>query len=744
MKHFSVEDDFGNCNVPPEFRNPIPSLPEAVGSHRTESHESDKPVLPHHFIGQLRSLLCPNGAKSFSEWKWAQVAEDNFKGGSWFVMSPELVDEADPDCVFRTRASKVWERERYSCGDSLCEMWSPARAVAIYLKLQLPLRTYQVRMLDSGEADTHRYVHGKWNRNTGPLVKGTEKNPYSCGIFRQLNDEVLQVSMTGLFISTNKTADKGKDEFGRGYCIPWEHPEVLYWLEKLRNWQEKYNLIPAPVYWTDLELKHIGALQPESVLKAMGSSCFLFRDAASHGDDRFKPITTTGLEVLWSKLLRQLEHECAESKLLDAAGRPLIFTKSHRITCYPLHSLRVSLITAYALEGGVPMPILSKCIAGHARLIMTLYYTKAGITYCTDIMNEATKRLLITEQENFGRWLTDKTYEQLEANGVFYDPAAIRAVMQATQNGASLIRDDKGYCPKGNWGCDSGGIYVNEDSGSVTYGEVPGYPEKNCPRCRWFFTGLAFIDGLHNHWNHIQLQMADVGERIVSLEREIMHLENEEYACQESDYPFAEQGRLQNVRKILQAQYETNNKYAEDSNATVRLIARCQALAKNHPKGHEGIQLISVGDLQQVTVAIRECDKLQQILADVAGSTVYPEHDVSKSALEAGKAFDMMLSNNGKKPVFFRLDKDELLLATQEMTKLLGTQSGSIKDAVPFIEGSRRLAELGLDIDIERLAREMAAGPVVRVPPTQDREIATSTQHQLPSPNKSMRRRGLR
>ncbi|WP_209077014.1 VPA1269 family protein [Pseudomonas aeruginosa] len=32
----------------------------------------------------------------------------------------------------------------------------------------------------------------------------------------------------------------------RGYTIPWQHEELLYGLEKLRNWQEKYNPITAP------------------------------------------------------------------------------------------------------------------------------------------------------------------------------------------------------------------------------------------------------------------------------------------------------------------------------------------------------------------------------------------------------------------------------------------------------------------------------------------------------------------
>lgn len=735
--YYSVEDDHGFRTVPAEFKNPIPAVPGAVDGHAGERQDSNKNVLPYHFIGQLRSLLCPAKAKSFADWQWAQTTDGN-TGGSWFVVPLALIDESDPDCVWRLRKTSAEERKKYGYGDTVYELWSPVVAVALYVKLQLPLRNYQVRMLDSGEADTARYVRGTWVKNTGPLAKGTNKNPFHRGVFRQMTDDIKHVSMTGLYINTNKSADRGKEVWSKGYTIPWEHPEVLRWLEKLRDWQSKYNPIAAPMPWTDLTLKHLGDATAESSLKEMSSTCFLFRDATGQGEDRFKPIAARSvLEGLWFKLLQALENQCVTNKVLDLAGNPLVFVKpdTQITTYYPLHSLRVSLITAYALEGGVPMAILSKCIAGHARLIMTLYYTKAGITYCTETMDAATKRLMVNEQENYGRWLKDKSYEQLEASAAFNDPAAIRAVMLAMQNGASLVKDDKGFCPKGGWGCDSGGVYVNDDTGRVTYGEVPGYPQKNCPRCRWFFTGPAFIDGLNNHWNHIQLQMGDVGERVVKFEGQIISLEDQQFECQENDLPFLEQEQLATLRKIYQAEVEKNNRHAEDSSATYRLIARCAILAEGSLES-DGIQLVAVGASQDVHIAIDECSKLQQVLNAVAGSTVYPEHDVSKAVLQAGKAYDMMLARNGKQPVFFQLSDEELPAVVAHMTRLLATEAGSIKDALPFVEGARRLAELGLDLDLDALAREMAAGEVLQLGSASRQVKSANGQRRLSSPAK--------
>jgi len=42
---------------------------------------------------------------------------------------------------------------------------------------------------------------------------------------------------------------------------------------------------------------------------------------------------------------------------------------------------------------------------------------------------------------------------------------------------------------------------LNDNTGQITYGTVPGYPEKNCPRCRWVSLPVRlFWPGLQSHW----------------------------------------------------------------------------------------------------------------------------------------------------------------------------------------------------------------------------------------------------
>src|SRR5690606_3434247 len=152
----------------------------------------------------------------FRDWSWAH---DNTTF-TWFEVEPEVIDRSDPDCVWRT---KIVLRKGKKV--IIYKMWSPVTAMVLFVKLHLPLRTYQVRFLDSGEADTWRYEGGRWVANTHLFAYGSTKRPFAKGVFRRTYDTMMETYATALFVSTNKTADQNKNEVDRGYTIPWQHEE---------------------------------------------------------------------------------------------------------------------------------------------------------------------------------------------------------------------------------------------------------------------------------------------------------------------------------------------------------------------------------------------------------------------------------------------------------------------------------------------------------------------------------------
>jgi hypothetical protein len=231
--HFSGPDDHGRPAMLPNYHNPVPwkSMNGLV-----RAYESVHSPLPYHFIRELSDILA--SGEHFRDWQWAQdtIAGRNPErgtAGDWFKVTDEDLVRDDPDCVWRRR--RLRRRE-------VLEMWCPARSVALLVKLTLPLRTYQVRMLDSGEADTWLYTSNGWTRNRGALASGDERRPVQRGVFRRIEDRESGSILNGIYINTNKTADIHSEDSQLGYVIPWQHDRLLYWLEKLRNWQKKVQL----------------------------------------------------------------------------------------------------------------------------------------------------------------------------------------------------------------------------------------------------------------------------------------------------------------------------------------------------------------------------------------------------------------------------------------------------------------------------------------------------------------------
>ncbi|MGU5642642.1 gamma-mobile-trio integrase GmtZ [Aeromonas caviae] len=466
-KVFSEEDD--NGNLVPLVRNPLSKI-----KRQYSATETVRNPLPYRYIQDLRQILCPLPDKTeltvleknlkdnetllpayhyrhFKHWTWAQRQSGQGERGSngdWFEVEPELIDKSDPDCMWRTK-----EVTRKGNKITIHQIWSPVKAMVTFMKLHLPLRTYQVRMLDSGEADTWRYKQGQWVLNTKhDFALGSDKRPYGKGIFRRIHDTMTGMYSTGLYINTNKTADQNKDELERGYIIPWQNEEVLYWLEKLRNWQEKYNPITKPTDCTTLLNKHTNQKKSDKQLESMGEIAFLFRDASAKGEDKFKPIRYTALDGFWYQLLLKLENQLAEQGNTLDNGERLKLVADYLegaiegvATLFPLHSLRVSLITAYTMDTQLPLPVISKLLAGHTRLLMTIYYNKITPSVMAEKMSEAHGELDAKSKQSVRNFLKDASMEQIHCKMVYHSDDSIQAAL-ANRNPIGWEERSCGLC----------------------------------------------------------------------------------------------------------------------------------------------------------------------------------------------------------------------------------------------------------------------------------------------------------
>lgn len=675
------------------FHNPVQRLSKSGLQINTQS---DKASLSIRYIRELRGMLAKG--LNFRDWTWAQAATDvGAIGGDWFVVDPKIIDPDDPDCVHRHRAVSEYEMESKGLPPEVCELWSPVRAVGLYIHLELPLRNMQIRMLDSGEADTYRYIHapggGGFVRNHGPLATGGEKRPYQRGVFHRSANE----QEAGLYINTNKTADIDKDENDKGYVIPWAHDEALYWLEKLRNWQERYNPLSAPTPWTALVQKHFGRTPPHAeVLAQRGSACFLFRDPTDlHGD---KPITRADFDALWYKLLIELELRCAKSTSPEDKlnSKPIRFVApGSKTTYFSLHALRVSLISYFILDLKLPVAVVSKMIAGHATIIMTLYYTKFGKAYMREVMAEAEKNELEAEQANHRRFLMDATFEEISQRFAYVSEDAVRAALK-NRSSAAFVFDDKGICPNGATLCDVGGERLRPDSETSDYAPVPGVPqERNCVCCRFFLSGPAYLDGLMAHGNAVTEKFWRGSKRYNGFMEKVKQLEDSQRSCERNDVPFLKVRELEALSKHAETEALTVTKLRNDMAATYHLLARSIEIA-NNPQ-NEGVQLVANGSMTDLKLGfIETTSEFHQLEVVCENAVIHPNPDADFATIRRSQMIDAMLRFNGMDPVLMHLTPEHQLLAGNAVMKLIQARTGSIKDSLPFAECRAKLKSIGL------------------------------------------------
>jgi hypothetical protein len=693
---FSEAQDHGRPVISPAFHNPVRRMSKSGLPKRDESVYSP---LPYGYIAELRQMLA--AGPHFRDWQWAQRAlgtdigqgQRGRSGPDWFEATEDQIDRNDPDCVWRVR--KVSRNHR---SGQVLEMWSPVRWVALLTKLILPLRTFQVRMLDSGEADTWRYAAGNWTLNLGRLAQGSERRPLQQGVFRR--SDLLadgEAVSTVLYINTNKTADIATSGPEKGYVLPWPfggpvHQGVFYWLEKLRNWQEKYNPVSRRTAWTELDGRHIKA-KSDVQLAGYPDTCFLFRMPEVDEGERHLPLKEMTLLRNWFTLLEAFELRLADRGETHRNAEPIRFLPPAEeqnngvTTLFPLHSLRVSLITALALEGQVPFPLLQKLV-GHSRLLMTLYYTKPGATHIRDALLGAAERLEASKELSIQNFLLDTEHDELLQQAICNSvPSLAAAIPQhpAARNPAGWMSMHHGLCLVGGnaseiegngsvGGCYNGGPITAKGSSSDSprYGPVPG-GSRNCVRCRWFVTEPHHLPALAAHFNTLAYHFDEARNACLTRENELQDLKKQKADAEDAGQPFARMKAYRLAERVWESAMKRFSDLAEDLVACWRLIERCKA-ALEAPQG-DTMLLVAAGTVSDVHVAFEETEsELLQISGVCENAEVYLDLEPGKAVFRRSQLLDAVLYRDDLPPVFMLLSESEQLLAGNAFMRRLAQQ----------------------------------------------------------------------
>jgi hypothetical protein len=522
----------------------------------------------------------------------------------------------------------------------------------------------------------------------------------------------------GLFINTNKTADINKAENDKGYVIPWAHPTVLYWLVKLRDWQAKYNPVSAPVAWTELTSQHFGRTPPHpGVLAQRGTACFLFRDPCANSPDL--PVLSSAVELLWCRLLQRLQAVCAAGGETYDNGEPMVFVEPSKNSgpgtpAFPLHALRVSLISYLILDMGLDPVIVSKLIAGHSTIIMTLYYTKIGNLQMREVMERAEREFFEADQKNHRRFLQEGNFDQVSIAFAALSDDAFNAGAGAP--GPSMVFDDKGICPVGGMRCDDGGAKLIDRKGETVFGPVPGWPRtRNCTSCRFFLTGPAYLPGLMAHANATLERTHTSSGNFSDLEDRLRELQAEQQSCEEEGRPFLKGMDVEKLEQRHREAEEDASLLINDLNATWVLIQRSLTLL-NERRQQEGISLVAAGTMEDIAIGfIETASEFHQLEVVCQNAEIHVNPEIRPAVYRRSQMIDLMLRFNRIPPILGHFDEKTQLQIGNAVMNLIKARTGSIQGSVPFAECQKKLSELGIRArEIEEEMAHVVGGPKVQ------------------------------
>jgi hypothetical protein len=656
-------------------------------------NETNKLALPYQFVKSAREWILPHDSMAKNT-SFSDLAHLHRFSADWVIIDDlSLINKNDPDCVTKTEGGKTY-------------LWLPIYWVYTYALMQLPARGRQIVYCDSGEADSEiaEIKNGKlvWRRNKNKLAGSTLRQ----GMISKTKDNDF-----GVYYTSNKTHFNGQ-----GYAIPFMPQELAYWLIKLRKWQENYNPIERPTQWLECDRTNLNEIQR----KQKGINCFLFRDYREKEPGTFGGRLALRLaaalffsskdQLASATYAGQTFNECHQKLELQQS-----ITLSHFKSEYTPHSMRVSLINAYAYEFGMPIEIIMKLV-GHSSIVMAIYYLKSDKTGINirDRMQLGEKQALNKGAETLRSFVEQQRIEeckqQLFANNSDF--------LQSLNNGrpaSSYLFKDFGICPVGGAFCGEGGAPVVMKT-NIYLPVTAGYlGEQNCVKCRFFITGPAFMMGLAALFNEVSLAVNTQSHRYIALENQlnetITKIEVISHQVYLRDFKITDQKmletekqQLQSHRRKLNSEIETRAKkmdlYMSDMNAINKHLHGCKKIInQQHNTDDSKLQLIVPHEFE-ISFEFDEVSGFQQLSEVCENAELFHSCSDELAVTRRSQSLDKMLLNNGISPQFVSLSEEQQLIVGNQMTQLMLSRLQSWEKVDKLISGNLALNDLDQDEEL--------------------------------------------
>lgn len=483
----------------------------------------------------------------------------------------------------------------------------------------------------------------------------------------------------------------------------------------LAQWQLANNPIDVP---TSPELYKDQDLPPATLARLPDIFPLFRMPPSAKTPDKGKPPSTGLVNTAFLELIREIERRWNELHPDSPASLGLRYSRTGQPTscAYTLHGLRVRGITNL-YRAGISIEILSKVIAGHATVAMTLYYLLFEPAVLNRILNDAMDTATSAPVTAFADELRNMHIEEARRRTTYISETALEAALQ-TADKNQFCNVDIGICPFDGTRCGDGGELLRSDNlksgpSKSVYGPVRGGP-RNCIMCRHFISGTPFI---------LQLELFGtllLWRRSALAREQSGHRERLNVLIRQKREGVINGGAFRSASDRLRAESnDLKDRIADVDNAIfntkVHLEAASKILKEDEAQGRRsGYALVASGSDGIVEYSEQEPFDVAAVLS--GASRVWTI--LRDESLESTKRqfIDQIMFNAGETPISMRADlnMEQRQASTDALAQFL-IERVSAADRKALTSGEAQLQDFKIDQQVATLLEAVRVAPVREV-----------------------------
>lgn len=334
-------------------------------------------------------------------------------------------------------------------------------------------------------------------------------------------------------------------------------------------------------------------------------------------------------------------------------------------------------------EVGMPIQMLSKLIAGHASVLMTIYYGKITKEKAKKEIRNAIRKLERSSASDLQSYLRDSSDELFKAEASVTSDVILD--MAKRNQGHPDLFVNQSICATAGSGCNEG--FIDPSSIDQKPSAVPASPDRKCVMCRFYIPTTASYMELATKFNLASYKLEESRELLSQTQERLNELEDNQALCIIKEKEFEHVDDLFSLRREVEDLSSRVNMTALELHYICSSISRLDELIdkKNNSK-KSGLKLIPVGSTDDLTVKLVQASSEFPLLQQICESAeIYPNMVSPSATFKRSQYLDKILARNGKPPFLYSLSETQQVEAGNSFMDIMRIHAGSTEQAMTLI-----------------------------------------------------------